>query len=70
MSWGTCPTHGPIQDARPVTIGGKVERLECGCGLACEAYEPEGFVEHDELKELVVTKTQPKKAAKKTTEDS
>ncbi len=57
--WATCPTHGPIQSASPVLRGGEVVRLVCDCGLDCEAFTPEGFVEHDELKTLVVSHTQP-----------
>lgn len=61
--WAKCATHGPIQDARPVSYGGEVS-LFCRCGLACEPFEPDGFIEHEELVELAQTKTQPKKAKK------
>lgn len=49
MVWAKCPTHGPIQDAGEVRYGGILDRVVCKCGLDCEAYEPEGFVEHADL---------------------
>jgi hypothetical protein len=60
MAWANCPTHGPIQDARPVLRGGEVSRLECRCGLACTHYEPQSFVPWSELKELAVSHRQPR----------
>lgn len=63
MAWARCPTHGPIQDARPVYQAGVVVRLVCACNMECETYEPEGFVEHDELKELAQADRQPREDA-------
>ena len=60
MAWASCPTHGPIQDAKPVYQNGEVVRLVCVCNLTCESYEPEGFVDHDELKELAQADRQPR----------
>lgn len=60
MAWANCPTHGPIQDARPVVQAGEVVRLVCVCGLDCAAYEPQAFVDHDELKDLARSHRQPK----------
>lgn len=51
MAWGNCPTHGPIQSARAVLRGGVVTDLVCDCGLSCESFTPEGFVEHSTLVE-------------------
>lgn len=59
MAWAKCSTHGPIQDARVTLRNGEVTRLTCVCGLACEPYEPQAFVEHEELKDLVKTGKQP-----------
>ena len=60
MAWGKCPTHGPIQDARVTAYGDGSVLLFCSCGLECEHYEPQSFVEHDELKELATTGKQPR----------
>lgn len=58
MVWASCPTHGPIQDAS-VTVRGNRAVLRCRCNLLAEAYTPEGFVEHEELKTLAISKRQP-----------
>ena len=59
MAWAKCSTHGPIQDARATLRNGAVVRLSCKCGLDCEPFEPESFVEHEELKVLVKSGKQP-----------
>ena len=59
MAWAKCSTHGPIQDAKATVRSGEVVRLTCKCGLDCAPFEPESFVEHDELKTLAVTGKQP-----------
>ena len=51
MAWGNCPTHGPIQTARAVHYGGVLRELVCDCGLTCEPFETDGFVEHETLVE-------------------
>ena len=55
MAWAKCPTHGPIQDASEALDG-----LKCKCGLICEPYEPESFLDHDEVKALAKKNKQPR----------
>lgn len=62
MAWAKCPTHGPIQDADEVIVGDEVVRLVCVCNLDCEPFEPQSFVEHEELVELAESGTQPRDA--------
>lgn len=66
MAWAKCPTHGPVQDASAVYYGEVLDRLACKCGLNCEPYEPEPFVEHEELKTLAKSKRQPREDAAST----
>lgn len=50
MAWASCPTHGPIQDAKTVLRGKeRSATLWCTCGLQAQPYKPEGFRAPEDL---------------------